>query len=96
MLNINLNIILIKATKKFIFLQSIIKSLYRSYSTSSAKPVVTYYNCETEKDRILNENKGKAVIYRWVNNLNGKTYVFCKYVCTFVLKLLFDRIIHIM
>jgi len=39
------------------------------------KPIVSYYNCEIEKDRILNENKGKTVVYRLVNNLNGKTYI---------------------
>ena len=39
------------------------------------KPKVSYFNCEIDKDRILEENKGKAVVYRLVNNLNGKTYV---------------------
>lgn len=38
-------------------------------------PVVTYSNCELEKGRILTENKDKAVVYRWVNNINDKTYI---------------------
>lgn len=41
----------------------------------SVKPIITYFNCELEKDRILNDNKGKAAIYRWVNTINNKTYV---------------------
>jgi hypothetical protein len=39
------------------------------------KPIATYSNCEIEKNRILTENKNKAVIYRWVNNTNNKTYI---------------------
>lgn len=39
------------------------------------KPIITYSNCELEKDRILKENKNKAVVYRWTNNVNQKTYI---------------------
>jgi len=39
------------------------------------KPLVSYCNCANEKDRILRDNLGKAVVYRWVNNINNKTYV---------------------
>ena len=34
-----------------------------------------YFNCELEKSRIFAENKDKAVVYRWVNNINNKTYI---------------------
>lgn len=39
------------------------------------KPIITYSNCELEKSRILADNKNKAVVYRWVNNINNKTYI---------------------
>ena len=41
----------------------------------AVKPLVVYFNCELEKSRILTENKDKAVVYRWVNNINNKTYI---------------------
>lgn len=39
------------------------------------RPLVTYSNCELEKSSILTDNKNKAVVYRWVNNINNKAYV---------------------
>ncbi len=39
------------------------------------KPVVIYGNSDLQKDQILKENKNKVVVYRWVNNINNKTYV---------------------
>jgi group I intron endonuclease len=42
---------------------------------TNLKPVVIYSNCLEDKNRILSDNKGKAAIYRWVNKINGKTYV---------------------
>lgn len=38
-------------------------------------PVKIYANTNLSKKEILNENKNKSGIYRWKNNLNGKTYV---------------------
>lgn len=38
-------------------------------------PVKIYCNCEIDKTRILQENKNKIVIYRFINNVNNKTYV---------------------
>lgn len=35
----------------------------------------TYTNAEQDKLIILLENRGKAGIYRWVNNINGKSYI---------------------
>ena len=46
--------------------------------SSKLNPVITYLNCEIEKDKIFSTertNKGKAVIYRWINNINKKTYI---------------------
>ena len=42
---------------------------------SKVKPVINYLNCYTEKAHILNDNKGKSVVYRWFNKINKKTYV---------------------
>lgn len=42
---------------------------------SNLKSVVTYSNSLDDKSRILSDNKKKAGIYRWINKVNGKTYV---------------------
>jgi len=39
------------------------------------RPIVIYSNSDLQKDQILKENKNKVVVYRWVNNVNNKTYV---------------------
>ena len=41
----------------------------------SGIPLLTYSNADTEKQSIFKDNKRKCGIYRWVNNLNGKSYV---------------------
>jgi len=41
----------------------------------AVKPVAVYWNCEQEKARILLDNKGKAAVYRLINNINNKTYI---------------------
>jgi group I intron endonuclease len=38
-------------------------------------PVKSYVNAELFKEAVLKDNSGKSGIYRWVNNLNKKTYV---------------------
>lgn len=38
-------------------------------------PVITYSNANKDKDVIYQENKKKSGIYRWVNNINNKSYV---------------------
>lgn len=38
-------------------------------------PLVTYYNIKEYKSEILKENKVKSGIYRWVNIINGKSYI---------------------
>lgn len=37
--------------------------------------IKVYPNAELQKKQILQDNKGKAGIYRWVNLVNGKSYV---------------------
>lgn len=38
-------------------------------------PLLSYSNADTAKQVIIKEIKGKAGIYRWINNNNGKSYV---------------------
>ena len=38
-------------------------------------PVITYNNIEEQKTLILENNKGKAGVYRWINTTNSKSYV---------------------
>lgn len=46
-----------------------------SYQRQLISPVVQYSNVAENKSLIIKENKGKAGVYRWVNNLNGNSYV---------------------
>jgi GIY-YIG catalytic domain len=70
----------IKATK-MLFLQKLIKQ--RSFSSKAnekrsvvfVKPLIKYANPDQDKVSILADNRNKAGIYRWINNLNGNTYV---------------------
>lgn len=48
----------------------------RSMSTSSKPvPVRVYLNPDKEKELIVNENKGRTGIYRWVHIESGKSYI---------------------
>jgi len=38
-------------------------------------PVIRYSNADVDKYIILKENKNKSGVYRWVNIINGKSYV---------------------
>jgi hypothetical protein len=38
-------------------------------------PLVKYANADIEKPQIINENKGKSGVYRWINILNENTYI---------------------
>jgi group I intron endonuclease len=66
-----------KATINF-FLQ---KKYYTTNPSSGLKhefitpPIKSYGNAEQLKEVILTENRNKPGIYRWINNLNNKTYV---------------------
>jgi len=43
--------------------------------SSSVIPVKIYANADILKQKIIQDNKGKAGIYRWVNLISGKTYI---------------------
>ena len=38
-------------------------------------PIVSYSDADAFKLNIIKEIKGKAGIYRWINNVNGKSYI---------------------
>jgi len=44
-------------------------------NNKSLVPIITYYNADIEKSKILSENKGKAAIYMWKNVLSSKIYI---------------------
>jgi len=44
-------------------------------NNGSFRPVIIYNNAETDKLRILTDNKGKAGIYMWTHIESGKIYI---------------------
>lgn len=62
-------------TKKGIFRGAVAFLHSVSDGDSNLNPVVVYENIETQKDQILQENKGKCGVYRLTNITNKKTYV---------------------
>lgn len=38
-------------------------------------PIIVYDNADLLKLRAVSENKGKSGVYRWINKVNGKTYI---------------------
>lgn len=42
---------------------------------NNVDPIVTYTNADLDKFRIIEDNRNKAGIYRWVNCTNNKTYI---------------------
>lgn len=47
----------------------------KSLHTFSVVPAMVYTNADTDKVRILADNRNKLGVYRWINNENGNTYV---------------------
>lgn len=41
----------------------------------SINPVITYNNADLDKSIIIEDNRNKVGVYRWVNVINNKTYV---------------------
>ena len=39
------------------------------------KPVIIYDNADVDKLNILADNSKKPGIYRWINKINGNTYI---------------------
>ena len=64
-------------------IKSIVSLKYRFYSTDNNTtlscftfvPVISYSNADVKKTDILQDNKAKVGIYRWVNLITGKSYV---------------------
>jgi hypothetical protein len=56
------------------FLSSIHSSANSSVNNNEI-PVKLYANADLQKQDILINNKGKSGIYRWVNQINGKSYI---------------------
>ena len=44
-------------------------------NNGSVAPIKSYDNALLDKNTILQDNKGKPGIYRWINKLNNNTYV---------------------
>lgn len=47
----------------------------KSESSNKFKPIKSYANAYTNRKQILEENQGRSGVYRWINNLNNKTYI---------------------
>lgn len=47
----------------------------KSLHTLPVVPAMIYTNADLHKESILNDNRGKAGVYRWTNKENGKTYI---------------------
>jgi group I intron endonuclease len=41
----------------------------------SIVPIRSYLNLDKQKEEICRDNKNKSGVYRWVNKINGKSYV---------------------
>lgn len=51
------------------------KRYFSSTNFPGCFPVKSYGNADTDKFKIINENRNKVGVYRWVNLKNGKTYI---------------------
>jgi len=60
---------------KLIFKNFINQKSFSTKVNNSITPIKSYSNADTMKQQILDENREKSGIYRWVNNINGKTYI---------------------
>jgi hypothetical protein len=47
----------------------------KSLHTLSVVPAMVYTNADTDKVKILADNRDKLGVYRWINNENGNIYV---------------------
>jgi len=63
-----------KTHKRMINNHSFYNSI-RNYSTTSVNVVVTYTDSKAQKLSIIQDNKFKSGVYRWTNNINGKSYI---------------------
>jgi len=69
---IGIQCINIQVTKLFLNNQNIIK---QEIKQAEITPVVVYDNADLLKLQAVSANKGKSGVYRWINKVNGKTYI---------------------
>ena len=50
-------------------------NINNNLAKNKINPVISYPNTDIYKQKIINDNKNKPGIYRWVNNINGKSYI---------------------
>ena len=50
-------------------------SMFDAYTVLSAIALITYADALSERKVILNNNNNKSGVYRWINLVNGKSYV---------------------
>jgi len=51
------------------------KKVNCSSDSNKIKPLITYDNSLINKFNALDDNIGKSTIYRWLHNINNKSYV---------------------
>ena len=44
-------------------------------NNTATVPIITYANVDTNRSTIYKENRNKSGVYRWVNKINGKSYI---------------------
>jgi len=44
-------------------------------NNTATVPIITYANVDTNRSTIFKENRNKSGVYRWVNKINGKSYI---------------------
>nr|YP_009568464.1 GIY endonuclease [Drechslerella brochopaga]QBL02545.1 GIY endonuclease [Drechslerella brochopaga] len=59
----------------FLFMPFLFKRGVHNDSSSPIVPAVSYDNADTEKFKIIFENKNKSGVYRWINKENGYSYI---------------------
>jgi hypothetical protein len=59
----------------FCLLQELLFNFTDLSDSSFYCTLLPIYNADTDKQKIIKENKGKSGIYMWMNLINGKRYV---------------------
>jgi GIY-YIG catalytic domain len=63
-----------KPTRIILLIQKSFSSNTKNNS-NNVKPQIKYYNADIDKINIFADNRNKIGVYRWINNLNGNTYI---------------------
>src|SRR6202012_2915637 len=48
---------------------------YSTLSSGGTTPTKIYLDADLNRSNIIKENKKKSGVYRWVNTVNGKSYI---------------------